>query len=135
MFFSLQKLLDYKGNRYALAKASMIYARKVRYLHKDEYKLAGEKDALVSLKHVLNEDVKFSCDPIHMDDDSNNFISPKDNYQKEEKEEISKDESTMTENSFNSFLRNMAVNNSSSNEESLNLDDNEDKEVEKDKEK
>ncbi len=59
MHFSLEKLINYKGNRYLLAKACIGYAKKVRFLEPDEYQKLERKDALVSLKHVLDEDVKY----------------------------------------------------------------------------
>ena len=34
---SLKKLLDYRGNQYELARASMEYSKKVRYLQPEEF--------------------------------------------------------------------------------------------------
>lgn len=60
MYFPLEKLLDYEGNRYELTKACIEYAKKVRMLGIDEYVRSGEKDALVALKAVLEGEIKFS---------------------------------------------------------------------------
>jgi len=60
VYFDLKKLIDYKGNRYELARAGMEYAKKVRYLETDEYHKVNEKDALVSLKAVLDEKIHFT---------------------------------------------------------------------------
>lgn len=67
LFFSLEKLLDYKGNRYELARACMEYAKRVRYIAPDEYKKIGEKEALVALKHLLDKDIKYTSDPFEIE--------------------------------------------------------------------
>ena len=66
MHFSLKDLIDYRDNRYELATACIEYARKVRFLAGDEYRQVERKDALVSLKHILAEDISYgmSDDPI-----------------------------------------------------------------------
>lgn len=61
-YFSLEKLLDYQGNRYELARACMEYARRVRYLVPNEYQKMGEKEALVSLHHLLEGGIKYTSD-------------------------------------------------------------------------
>lgn len=62
MHFSLKELLDYEGNRYELARASMEYAKKVRYLETDEYHQVNEKDALVALKALLSGSIKYTLE-------------------------------------------------------------------------
>ena len=62
MHFSLEKLVNFEGNRYELAKACMEYAKKVRFLEPDEYQKVGKKDTLVALKHILNEEVRYHRD-------------------------------------------------------------------------
>ncbi|HMB00092.1 MAG TPA: hypothetical protein VKS21_03810 [Spirochaetota bacterium] len=69
MYFSLKKLINYNGNRFELAKACMDYAHKVRYLQSDEYKEVGEKDALVALKAILDNDIKYTRDETEIEDD------------------------------------------------------------------
>lgn len=62
MHFSLEKLINYNGNRYELARATMEYAKKVRYLETEDYHKVSEKDALVALKAVLDGNIKFVND-------------------------------------------------------------------------
>lgn len=62
MYFSYKKLLDYPDNRYALAKACMEYAKKVRYLHAEEYHEAADKDTLVAIDHLLEGKVNYTMD-------------------------------------------------------------------------
>jgi DNA-directed RNA polymerase subunit K/omega len=69
LYFSLKKLIDFKGNRYELARAAMEYAKKVRYLETDEYHKVGEKDALVALRAVLEGDIKYTLDEQDIVDD------------------------------------------------------------------
>lgn len=64
MYFSLEKLLNFKGNRYELARACMEYAKKVRYLESDEYHTVGEKDALVALKAVLDSKIRYTLEQV-----------------------------------------------------------------------
>ena len=61
-YFSLEKLLNYEGNRYELARACMEYARRVRYLVPNEYQRMGEKEALVALHHLLEGGIKYTSD-------------------------------------------------------------------------
>lgn len=60
MYFSYKKLLDYKENRYALAKACMEYAKKVRYLNSDEYTKSGDKDSLVAIDYLLEGKIQYT---------------------------------------------------------------------------
>ena len=62
LYFSLEKLINFDGNRYELARACMEYAKKVRMLETDEYHEVGEKDALVALKALLNGKIKYTMD-------------------------------------------------------------------------
>lgn len=68
VFFSLQKLLDFQGNRYELARAAMEYAKKVRYLQPDEYHATGEKDALVALRSVLDGKINYTLEQVNRDE-------------------------------------------------------------------
>ncbi len=68
MYFSLEKLINFDGNRYELAKACMAYAKKVRMLETDEYHSVGEKDALVALKAMLDEKIKYTMDQVELED-------------------------------------------------------------------
>lgn len=69
MYFSLEKLIDFKGNRYELARACMEYAKKVRMLETNEYNDVGEKDALVALKALLDGDIKYTKEESALEDD------------------------------------------------------------------
>ena len=69
MYFSIEKLVDYTGNRYELAVACMQYARKVRMLETDEYHAVGEKDALVAIKALLDGKIKYTMDETDTEDD------------------------------------------------------------------
>ncbi len=68
MYFPLDKLLNFKGNRYELARACMEYAKKVRYLAPDEYHRVGEKDALVAMKAVLDGDIRYTLEAVDKED-------------------------------------------------------------------
>jgi DNA-directed RNA polymerase subunit K/omega len=68
LHFSLEKLINFKGNRYELARASMEYAKKVRYLETDEYNRIGKKDALVALRAVLDDEIKYTLDEPELED-------------------------------------------------------------------
>ena len=68
MYFSLEKLVDYKGNRYELARACMEYAKKVRILEIDEYHEVNGKDALVAIKALLDGKIKYTMDVIEDED-------------------------------------------------------------------
>lgn len=68
MYFSLEKLINYKGNRYELSKACMEYAKKVRYLESDEYHRVAEKDALVSLKAILDGKIQYTREEVLLPD-------------------------------------------------------------------
>ena len=68
MYFSLEKLVDYKGNRYELARACMEYAKKVRMLEIDEYHEVNGKDALVAIKALLDDKIKYTMDVMEDED-------------------------------------------------------------------
>ena len=67
MYFPLDKLLNYTGNRYQLARACMEYARRARYIDPEEYEKMGEKEALIALKHLLEGDVQFTADKFEVE--------------------------------------------------------------------
>ena len=59
MHFSLEKLINYDKNRYELARACVEYAKKVRFLGLDEYQEVENKDALVALRHILDNKIHY----------------------------------------------------------------------------
>ena len=68
MHFSLEQLLNFKENKYELARACMEYAKKVRYLQPDEYHMTGEKDALVALRSVLDKQIHYTFEVVNRDE-------------------------------------------------------------------
>lgn len=89
MYFSLEKLLNYPGNRYALARAAMEYAKKVRILQTDEYVKSGEKDAVVAIDAVLNGDVKYK-----LNEPGERFTDEMDTLMNMERELLDKEQSS-----------------------------------------
>ena len=79
MYFPLKALINFKGNRYELAKACMEYAKKVRMLETNEYHAVGEKDALVALKALLEKKIKYTMDETDIEElgDLEDFEPPK----------------------------------------------------------
>ncbi len=67
MYFSMEKLLNYQGNRYELAYVCIEYSKKLRYLSPAEYEAVGEKEALVAIDHLLEKKVHYTTDQEEID--------------------------------------------------------------------
>ncbi len=65
----LEKLIDFKGNRYTLAKACSEYAKKARGLYPDEYESINNKDSVLALSHVLDHKISYSLEKSKFEDD------------------------------------------------------------------
>ncbi len=65
----LKKLINFKGNRFALTKACSEYAKKVRYLHPDDYEKIKNRDSVLSLDHVLNNEISYTLEKSEYDDE------------------------------------------------------------------
>ncbi|BBM88808.1 hypothetical protein COTS27_00493 [Spirochaetota bacterium] len=63
----LEQLLNYKGNRYKIARACMEYVKCIRYLNKEEANSDQAKEVLVALKHILDNDIKHTSDKFEIE--------------------------------------------------------------------
>ncbi|HBE03229.1 MAG: hypothetical protein A2096_10225 [Spirochaetes bacterium GWF1_41_5] len=63
MFLDLEKVVDYKDNRYELVRACMDYAEKTKIVNPDDYIKSGEKPALIAINDILNGRIKFTAIP------------------------------------------------------------------------
>lgn len=60
MFLDIEKLIDFKGNRYELARACMEYAPKSSIVNEKDYLDANEKSAIVTINDILNGRIKYT---------------------------------------------------------------------------
>ncbi len=63
----LEKILNYKGNRYELARACMEYVRCVRYLNKDDEQTHQRKEALIAIEHILDKNISYTADKFQIE--------------------------------------------------------------------
>ena len=71
----LKKLLDYQGNHYELARASMEYSKKVRYLQPEDFFKSGEKDTIVALNSILDKKIRYEMGKVKIEDDEFNPLA------------------------------------------------------------
>lgn len=58
------KIIDYTKNRYLLARAVMIRARQINFLGDDRLEEFGGGIVSLSLKEVLDGDIKYRLNPV-----------------------------------------------------------------------